>query len=78
MIRSAAGGDARMGTAREDLDVSADHDPIELRNRSSRVEASAARCEMVARAEIAETSAADAPLVEVTHQDGRMLAVALV
>jgi hypothetical protein len=59
-----------MGAAGDNLQVRADHDPVELRDRATRVKAAATGREAVVRREVSKAAAAGAPFVEIAHQHG--------
>src|SRR5688500_10316768 len=70
VIRGPARRGAGMRAAGDDIQVVSYHDPIEHGDRAAGVKASSAGCEMVMRAEVPKTAAANAPLVEIAHQHG--------
>lgn len=67
-----------MRPAVDDLEIMGDHDPVEHRDRPPGMKASAAGREVMMGPEIAKTAAADAPFVEIAHEDRRRISLTLV
>ena len=65
-----------MGPALKHVEALVDHDPVKLRHRASRMEASAAIGEAVMVGEVPKAAATSAPFVEVPHQHRAQLPVA--
>src|SRR3546814_3807238 len=60
-----------------DLQLLADHDPVELRDRTAGMKAAAACGEAMMVGEVAQASSVRAPFVEVAHQHRRRLWIAV-
>src|SRR3546814_5112873 len=71
VVRSAPRRHAAVGAAFQYLQLLADHDPVELRDRTAGMEAAAACGEAMMVGEVAQASSVRAPFVAVAHQHRR-------
>ena len=77
MVGRPSRGGAAVGAARDDLEISGNHDSVEHRDRPARMKTSPAWREMMVGAEITKAAAVHAPFVEIAHQHRRDLAFAI-
>src|SRR3546814_13728928 len=71
VVRSAPRRHAAVGAAFQYLQLLADHDPVELRDRPAGMEAAAAFGDAMMVGEVAQASSVLAPFVEVAHPPRR-------